>query len=764
MSQRTGWILAILLAPLLAIGGIILSGNTIGPFSQIATMFPWNQPMPEQAWDILQADGVIQFFVWRDLVFSSWREGVLPSWNPYQFAGTPLLANSQSAALYPLHWLFSPLPTGIAINLLAWFHLALAGLGVRHLALRLGANSAGAGFAAIAFTLSPFMISWSVLPSVITTCAYIPWVIALTIGIFQSHRPSGPWLAICIGLMLLAGHLQFAFYGILATVFTGLFLSISQTIQNKKLPFVPILISLLAGILGVALSLPQLLPVREYSQYSHRQGSATEEGYSAYTSGAVKPFELVSIVAPGFMGAPGVAETSVKGDFPYPTYWPQFVKPGANYAESAVALGPAVILGLLLLRRKLNWKLAGLAAGLAAIGILLAAGSPLNAALYFGVPGFSATGSPGRASVLFVLGACVLAGIAISQTRPETPEKNDYLPLAGLGIIVVLSLAIANSATSLQPWIPGIQVAPQIATRFLEVVPILILTTAFCALAWYLLVRKQNLTAGVAVLLVSHVLISQIGIIPSGTLETKTQPFKTAQTDRVAFINQAWDFTRAAPAIMPPNTASLFRIHDIAGYDSLIHKDTVRILKEINSGADPAPPVNGNILYVKPEFDLNKLKEAGVTKIIASTPIENSELVWQEIPTSQVNSKMYVAETGGPGILQNTNNDAKLIQDKSNSIKIEATGSGQLTYRTRNLPGWSAEISGKPTPILPGDWLTVEIPNGLVEVTFKYKPPGFEKGLMFGILAILVLAAWIPISIIKQKDINILERDQILDL
>ncbi|MFX9069623.1 hypothetical protein ABTN30_20170, partial [Acinetobacter baumannii] len=81
--------------------------------------------------DVLQADGVLQFYVWRDMVFDAWGKGQIPAWNSYQLAGTPLLANSQSAAFYPPHILMGLLhvPTAMAMTLLAWFHLFWAGLG-----------------------------------------------------------------------------------------------------------------------------------------------------------------------------------------------------------------------------------------------------------------------------------------------------------------------------------------------------------------------------------------------------------------------------------------------------------------------------------------------------------------------------------------------------------------------------------------------------------------------------------------------------------
>src|SRR5690606_36022805 len=119
---------------------------------------------------------------------------------------------------------------------------------------------------------------------------------------------------------------------------------------------------------------------------------------------------------------------------PYPTYWPIFVKPGANYAESAITLGPALIFALFLLRKRFDWKTAGSIAVVGGVGLALAFGTFLNALLYFGIPGFAATGSPGRATIIFIIAACALAGLAVSRhIEPEEDEgKFAYWPLVAL--------------------------------------------------------------------------------------------------------------------------------------------------------------------------------------------------------------------------------------------------------------------------------------------------------------------------------------------
>src|SRR3954469_22372588 len=94
---RRRWpIFFLALAPLLPLWRAIFLGEAIGPWDQIRAMAPWNGPAPNQPWDVLQADGVLQFAPWRFLVFQSWSKGQFPFWNSHQLMGTPLLANSQS--------------------------------------------------------------------------------------------------------------------------------------------------------------------------------------------------------------------------------------------------------------------------------------------------------------------------------------------------------------------------------------------------------------------------------------------------------------------------------------------------------------------------------------------------------------------------------------------------------------------------------------------------------------------------------------------
>ena len=54
----------------------------------------------------LLTDPVLQQYPWKWLAINYWKQGLIPLDNPYNFSGTPLVANIQAGAFYPLNLLF----------------------------------------------------------------------------------------------------------------------------------------------------------------------------------------------------------------------------------------------------------------------------------------------------------------------------------------------------------------------------------------------------------------------------------------------------------------------------------------------------------------------------------------------------------------------------------------------------------------------------------------------------------------------------------
>ncbi|MFM9873968.1 MAG: hypothetical protein ACKVQS_10950 [Fimbriimonadaceae bacterium] len=736
-------ILFLALAPGIIFAPALFSGKTIGPFDQMSGMIPGQSAKnTDRSWDILQADGALQFYGWRDLVFEAHRTGKAPFWNPYQLAGTPLLANGQSAPYYPLHILFGKLgcPTGPAIVLLAWTHLAIVGLGLFALTRRLGAGIEGALLGGFCLALSPFAIAWSALASVMTACCWIPVLLAAQLSLIQ--KPS--WrtaLATCgaAAMLLTAGHLQFIFYGLFAWL---IFTPIAFFTQSEKpKPTFTILASALAfGLAGFA-ALPQINPTLEFSKTSSRKSVATEEGYASYAASAIQPWEFLGTLAPAFMGTPGHPDNSGTGEN-IPSTISTLIKPGGNYAESAIWLGVPVILGLCLLGKRTNWKQASPIIAIGVVGLLLAVGSPLAKLLYFGIPGFSSTGSPGRAAIIFVMAACAFAALAIPQSSEESDPKAKAYPYFGLLGFALATILASTQLTSLKSWM-GYEMGPIIARRTTEGLPVLVIALIAAAGAWYFWSKKGWLAIG-TVCAIAAQLIS----VPTQILPFSAPPkihLDALTNQRVAFVNKNWDFIGVSKStFMPPNFATIGRIQDIGGYDSLLAKSTVDILKEIN-GEDPAPPTNGNMMFLKQGLSAASLSEAGVTKVFSKFAVD------QLTQTDQIGD-VRVYDVAGPGIfsLPTSSPNPKTLNSEGFTLVLEDPG--DFTARYANLPGWQMTVNGKPIPINQGKWIEATLPAGVNEVHLKYIPPGFLPWPWLpAILAVLAaIAPFVPLK--KQQN------------
>ncbi|HWA82820.1 MAG TPA: hypothetical protein VG820_05280, partial [Fimbriimonadaceae bacterium] len=335
----------------------------------------------------------------------------------------------------------------------------------------------------------------------------------------------------------------------------------------------------------------------------------------------------------------------------------------------------------------------------------LALGTILNWPLYFLVPGWSATGSPGRIVALFVLTACVLAGIAVPKEEDSTSKSQRNAAVAAPFLFGMLCLLASQAGASPDN-------APLAAAAFSAAVGPAVLGGLVGSIGIALLVIPA-LAKYRPVLLAFPLLLAWLGyasdIVPSGR-PLEVQP--PASFDRVAYVNKDWSPHVAPPALTPPNTAYLLGRHEIAGYDSLLHRDTDALLKDID-GADPAPPANGNMMFVKPSADERKLADAGVTTILTRNP------------DGSVESRSI----DGAGRVLSPQGKGEIVEETFSKLVVRATGPGRLVVRDRNMPGWLAKVDGKHVPIEGSLWREVDLPAGEHVVEFNYVPPGMMAGV-----------------------------------
>ena len=742
-------LLFFLLLSALPIYRALIGGEAIGAFDQVAGM-GWSPKAaaPTTPWDVLQADSVLQFYVWRDLVLQSWGHGQPAYWNAYELFGTPLMANSQSAVFYPPHIVLGLLhvPTALAMALLAWFHLALAGLGVAWLSRQFGASRLGATVGGAAFATSAFMVAWTALPSVISTVAWIPWVLAFAVKCSRSEGSKLHFLGLAasVGMMILAGHLQFVAYGVMAFAVVVLSVAASEKLWKASWRAV------VGLVLGVCLAAPQLLPVLSYSQFSHRRGAPTEQGYSDYVGNAIQPFELATVAFPELAGDPQKPLNEEK-DVALSAYWPQYFKRGGNFAEGAIGFGVVALFGLCFLgfavgRKEVKPVSLVAPAVLALIALLLAIGSPLNRLLYFYAPGWSASGSPGRVEALFVLAMCVLGAVGWSRVDVTPGEGNakwrPYFPFVAAAAALGLSFAYLG-ALNIKSWIPGQQAdfwptVFAVATQKARMVALLkfAVVGAIVAFAVHDRLQKRWLLA-VAALVVA---IPGIGSAVRTAEVPALNKDLMAGSERVAIIPGDWGLLQRAKTFMPPNLATLHQIHEVGGYDSLVHRDSVKLIQDINR-AGASPDANGNMMFVKASFDEAKLVAAGVSEVWSTKELPGFVDSGHGYFVKKLDGRRLEARFIGSGV-----HFGKIVREDVQSVDIEVAGIDSLVLHDRHMPGWTATVDGKPLALKDSVWLEAELPPGTTKVQFKCVPPGLSSGLGLFAVAVVCLAGIFVLS------------------
>lgn len=623
-SPRREW-LFLWVFPLLALlllWEVLIGGRVLLPAEYLKAFSPWNAAYPPDVrqslpqWNVLQWDGMAEFLPWRLLAARSFSQGRIPLWNPHILAGTPFLANSQSAPLYPLHALFY-LPLGATIPVrMAWvdfIHLSLAGCFMYLLARDLRVRPLVALVAGAAYELSGFAVAWLELPSFIAVACWIP--LALLCVSRAVRDASWRWTtgaAAALGMMLLAGHLQIAFYGLLAAGCFWLYETGALVLGKRDASppvsavgsrFRPVLGAVARGVvalaLGLALAAPQMLPSIAFSRISHRAGSPSAQGYHDYVSRALPPQNWVTLLVPDYYGIPARDPRQ---------YGPPNVMEYAGHVGAAAFLLALVgaVWGRRITRR------AWLLLALAGLSLLMAAGTPVDALFYFLVPGFAQSGSPARVLVLFCLAQAALAGLGAEYLLRRAAEqwRGVFVPLlagfVGLGGLASgFHLLAAAQAPLLDTGAPDPVSAVVRAVTYGGVLAGLLLL-----LAW--LLRENAPSQRSRTLGVASLLLVAGGLLYLGGSYNLTSTPELAYPDtpltqalqraegRVATINRNWSLYDVPHALLPPNASIAYGWRDVQAYDSLLLGHSRALLDAI-ALPDPtsSPLENGNVLFVK---------------------------------------------------------------------------------------------------------------------------------------------------------------------
>ena len=384
---------------------------------------------------LLTGDDVSQNYPLSVLAGEILAHGHLPVYNPYLWAGSPLLAGANAHALFPTTLLFAFLPHLGAWVLAEALTLGAAATGAFVLLRRNGCRPLAAGLGGASFGLGGFVSSQIVHVDFVAASAALIWCLVALDAIVRgsaSSRAAGALLlaaaAACIGL---SGSPDIVIDAVVAIAVYGGHLLIGA--RGRRLACVGWAAA--GGLAGLAVSAVQWLPTAAFIGVSER----AHPGFSFVASGSASAAELLVSLVPHLLGGGPIGLEAYTG--PY------------SLAELDAYCGVLALVAVSALAWRWRspkagrWRVWYLVGGL---GLLLALGAhtPVERLLVH-VPLLGEQRLPSRALILVSLASSMLLAHWIEdQLASEPGVARRASVVSGLVVLgVVLGLLAATAMT-----------------------------------------------------------------------------------------------------------------------------------------------------------------------------------------------------------------------------------------------------------------------------------------------------------------------------
>ena len=588
----------------------IPSDTIVGLYHPFRDLYRLEFPRGIPFKNFLTTDPVRQQYPWRYLSINSEKTFQLPLWNPYNFAGTPLLANFQSASLYPLNIVFLVLPFNYGWTFLIILQ-SLLGCIFMYLYLRfLKLEKMAALLGGIVFSFSGSSIVWMQWNTVFHTILWLPLILLAKEHLLQ--RKSIVWIVILIFAEIsavFAGHLQILFYTLLVSNLY-LVLRIWQLYKGKHF-IVQFLreykLFLIIGIMVFLFTAIQWMPTLQYILLSARDADLLygKEGW-------FMPLQnLVQFIIPDFFGNPATLN-----------YWGVW-----NYAEfiGYVSILPFIFsLYALIYRRDKNVIFFGI---ILIVSLLFATENFLaRIPFILNIP-FISTSQPTRLIIIADFAISILSALGLDLFLKT--KKNIHIPiLVLLGIFVGLWIVVLFKQF-------GITTDSLLVAKRNLILPTGVFIMSSILLFAYMFIKNQKIQKYVVILFIVIVVfdlfrfggkflpfVSQNYIFPS----TKTIEFLQKNTGhyRIMAIDDR---------ILPPNFSIMYKLQTVSGYDPLYLKRYGELIAASERGKpNISPPFGFNRIITPHNYESNIIDLLGVKYVLSLEDLNSKKLkkVFQE--------------------------------------------------------------------------------------------------------------------------------------
>jgi len=723
---------------------------------------------------------ILQFIPWRVAALEMIREGAIPLWNSLNGFGAPLLANYQSALLYPPSWLLGGFYflggvswSAYGFTLLTIAHLVLAGFGMVRFLTKLGLSHFAQNIGAIAFSLSGYLVARTGFYSMIWTAAWLPWLMAMATTIREEQKEEKYKIVKVVTpvvMILLAGHAQLAFYCLLLTIFWVFFQAIYKRTHQQR--FSAIFVFGLSLVIGIGISAVQLLPTAEYLLNTARSNSVAFQDAMTYS---FWPAHTLNFLNPYFFGSPA------KGNYwGYGNGWEDAV----YFGVFPLLLSSISLVGLI--TRKIDREVKVFFLTVSAIGFILSLGTftPIYGWLFEHVPTFSMFQSPARWMILAVFSITTLASIGADELMVPTGKLRYWINLAAMGCFAIIAGSYAAYF-----FLPGLEKTILLAAIIFGV-------SSFITLLLWLHPPKnpKNITRYQFLLvwfLLLDLIVNWFGYQPSISTSDSLWAQLGDNSQEMSYLppsDEYWikfrrffqlasfvptsDWSNLAGSKLP-NLNLLSQTASANNFDPFVPERYSTFQARINDLPSDAQVRILSRFGVSQLANASPRDEDGITHTqLSANPlaswfkcahwVESGDEAWDYIRQYARGDQAEVLVLEG-----NNYSPTEIVEcEEAEAVDLDltatqnmftatvsATSDGYTILRQSYFPGWSATLDGNRVEILHADYLfmAIRIPAGVHTVVWKYAPSSFIIGCVITLVSLII---FVFITVKKKRGLD----------
>lgn len=622
----------------------IPSDTIVGLYNPFRDLYSKDYPNGIPFKNFLITDPVRQQYPWRELAIVQEKRLELPLWNPYNLSGTPLLANMQSATLYPLNVLFFIFPFSLGWTILVILEPLLGGLFLYFYLNNLRINKWASVLGSISFSFSGFSVAWMEWGTILHVGLWLPLVLLSIDKIFfhfqaienskvktqnsklqLKNKKLLIWIIIFIFSLVfsfLAGHLQIFFYVFL----TSLLYWIVRWLQYGKSKKI-LSIFIILNSLFIILTSIQWLPTLKFILLSAR--NVDQIGWAK--EGWFVPWQhLIQFIAPDFFGNPTTLN-----------YWGIW-----NYGEFIGYIG---ILSLIMavfalfFRHDKKTLFYGSFFFISIIFSLPTIFAKLPYVLH--IP-FLSTSQPTRLLFVTDFSLAVLSALGFDYFI-KSKRKEIFYPLIFIFIIFSLLwgfILFGNNFMKL------ISLENLSVSKNNLIFPSFIFFVSAVSIIVFIMFHKIKISTLILCCIIVVTMFDLLRFAFKFTPFTRKE-YLFPQTETISFLKKNLGYNRFMTTdsrIFPPNFSIIYRLQSLDGYDPLYLRRYGELIAASERGKpDIDPPFGFNRIITPHNYESKIMDLLGVKYILSLSDLKSDKLkkVFQEGQTRVYENKNVLSRT-----------------------------------------------------------------------------------------------------------------------